>query len=118
MIDPARSEPDDWLDALLRQDAAARDDRVVDNGFVARVMTGLPPPPAALPAWRKPALAALWAVAGLGLAAALPGAITDAGHQLIGFVASQRFTLGQVGLVLVALAAASWAGTVYTLRQD
>ncbi|MEO5701890.1 MAG: hypothetical protein ABIS17_02745 [Casimicrobiaceae bacterium] len=118
MTDAARSQQDDWLDALLRQDAGGRDAEVADDGFVARVMTELPPPPAALPAWRKPALAALWAVAGLGLAAALPGAITDAGHQLMGYVASERFTLSQLGVVLVALAAASWAGTVYTLRMD
>ena len=66
---------DDWLDAALRADGREhRADYLDDDGFTARVMAELPAP-ATLPAWRKRALIALWAAAGVGIAVALPGAV-------------------------------------------
>ncbi len=116
--DPLPSSGDDWMEDLLRRDAAvSAQGYVADEGFTARVMANLPPP-ATLPAWRRPALAALWASAGIGMAAALPSAVMDATHELLRLVAGQRFTLAQAGIAILALAAASWAGTLYTLRED
>jgi hypothetical protein len=60
----------DGLDRLLADDARAhRGSYVADDGFSARVMSALPPPlaPITLPAWRKPAVMALWGVAAAGL---------------------------------------------------
>ena len=58
---------------MLREDG--REHRAAyldDDGFTTRLMAALPVP-ATLPAWRKPALTALWAAAGIGIAFALPG---------------------------------------------
>ena len=54
---PSRADAgDDWLDGLLRADGGEhRAGYLDDDGFTARVMSALPAP-AALPAWRKPAL--------------------------------------------------------------
>ena len=63
--------------AALRADG--RDHRhlyVADHGFTARVVAALPAPET-VPAWRKPALIALWALTGVGAALALPGAFAD-----------------------------------------
>ena len=63
-LTPRHDASDDWLDDVLRADGREhRADYLDDEGFTARVMSALPAV-AALPAWRKPALAALWAGAG------------------------------------------------------
>ena len=63
-----RDPPSDWMDQLLAAEAAGdASDYIVDQGFTARVMQALPLA-GALPAWRRPAVVALWAVAGLLLA--------------------------------------------------
>ena len=54
------------------------------------------PAPAALPAWRKPALAALWAAAGLGIALALPGAVVDVAHEVMRVIVGQRVSLAGI----------------------
>ena len=65
---------DDWLDGLLAADAReGRSSYIADQGFTARVMRVLPLP-LALPAWRKPVILGLWAVALAGVSLALPGA--------------------------------------------
>ena len=67
----------DWMDRMLRHDAALHaDDYIDDSGFTARVMQTLPVV-GALPAWRRPAIAALWVIAGVLLAVALPGVAFD-----------------------------------------
>lgn len=117
-IPPTTADNDAWIEGLLRADAREHDaDYVADDGFTARVMEALPAP-ATLPAWRKPALAVLWATAGVGVVAALPGAVSDATHALLGMLSTHHFSLTDVGLVMAAFAAASWAGTVYTLQKD
>ena len=83
----ASDSPDpsaDWMDRLLRFDAAEHSgDYIDDAGFTARVMHKLPLVTSALPAWRRPAVAALWVVAGLLLAVALAPSVVDAAlrHQ-------------------------------------
>jgi hypothetical protein len=112
------SADDAWLDELLRADAHEHDaDYLADDGFTARVMSDLPAP-ATLPAWRKPAIAALWATAGIGVVAALPGTLLDGANALASLLATHRFSLTDVGIVILALAGMSWAGTVYTLQKD
>ena len=49
------SSPDtDWLERLLREDAAEHAAAYVhDEGFTAKVVTALPPSVAAVPRWRN-----------------------------------------------------------------
>ena len=122
MNDSPRSRTDagdDWLDGLLRADG--RDHRagyLDDDGFTARVMAALPPTPAALPAWRKPALAGLWAVAGIGVAFALPGAASDVAHEIMRTILAQRVSVAGMGAAFVALLASAWAAAAFALRAD
>ena len=57
----------DWLDGIL--DADAREGRsayIADDGFTARVMNALPSG-LTLPAWRRPAVVALWGISIAGV---------------------------------------------------
>ena len=109
---------DDWLDALLARDGQEhRASYLDDDGFSARVMAALPPAPA-LPAWRKPALAGLWAVAGIGIAFALPATVTDVAHEIMRAILGQRVSVAGLGAVVVALAASAWAAAAVALRRD
>jgi len=114
----AATSPRDWLDDLL--DSDARDERsayIGDEGFTARVMQALPVP-LSLPAWRKPAIVALWAVALTGISLALPSAALDVlreGYRLIG---AQPVSLsGMVGALLLA-GTLSWTAAAYALRTS
>jgi len=109
---------DDWIDALLRADG--RDHRAAyldDDGFTARTMAALPAP-AALPAWRRPALTALWAAAGLGIALALPGAVTDVSREILRVILGQPVSFTGIAAGVVALGAATWAAVALALRDD
>jgi hypothetical protein len=121
MIDQHRSAidaEDDWLDAALRVDAKAhRDEYLDDGGFTARIMAALPAP-VALPAWRRPALMVLWALAGLGMAFALPGVVLDVVYDVIRLVVGQSVSLTGMGTALVAIAVATWAAAAFVLRDD
>ena len=109
---------DDWLDALLRADGREhRAEYVDDGGFTARVMAALPASPT-LPAWRKPALAALWAVAGIGVALALPGTASDVTHEIMRAILAQRVSAAGIGAALVALLASAWTAAAVVLRND
>jgi len=109
---------DAWLDGLLVADAAEHGaDYLHDAGFTARVMSALPPP-TAMPKWRKPALTALWATAGLGVAFLVPGAVLDVTREAFRLVAAQPFTLSGLAAALVALGAVTWTGTAWALRRD
>jgi hypothetical protein len=126
LIEPIMSERplsptdtgDDWLDAALREDGREhRAGYLADNGFTARVMAMLPAP-AALPAWRKPALAALWTAASVGIALALPGAYTDVAHEFLRLVVGHPVSFAQIAAGVLALGIGSWAATAYALRRD
>ena len=109
---------DDWLERLLAEDG--RDHRagyLADDGFTARVAAALPAP-AAMPAWRKPALALLWTIAALGIALALPEAFAEAASAIVRLLGRQPISLAGVATGLAALGVASWAGAVYALRRD
>src|SRR3954452_13163287 len=105
--DPNDPLNDDWLDQALRQHAG-NDDYIGDDGFTARVMDALPAP-VTLPAWRRPALTALWGMAALGAAVALPQMLPDLTHDVLHLLAAQPISLSQIGTAILALAAASWA---------
>ena len=116
---PSGGEPGDWLDALLARDGREhRAGYLDDDGFTARVMAALPPPAAALPAWRKPALAGLWAVAGIGIAFALPGTVRDVAHEVMRAILAQRVSASGLGAAFVALVASAWAAAALVLRSD
>jgi hypothetical protein len=116
--DTGTAAADDWLERLLAEDG--RDHRagyLADDGFTARVAAALPAP-AAMPAWRKPALALLWTIAALGIALALPEAFAEAASAIVRLLGRQPISLAGVATGLAALGVASWAGAVYALRRD
>jgi hypothetical protein len=114
----ARHDPTDWLEQALAADAAEhRDAYIDDDGFTARVMQVLPAP-AAMPRWRKPALAVLWVAATVALLWALPGAALDVAREAFRLASARPFALSEVAVVLVVLAAATWAAAAFALRRD
>lgn len=118
--DPSRSSEAsaDWLDALLADEAAGhRADYIRDEGFTARVMQMLPAPDA-LPAWRKPIVAALWLVAAALLATMLPGTAHDLAREVITLFAARPFSLSTLGLAIAAIGVATWTGAAVALRRD
>lgn len=114
----AANVEDDWLEAALRADGQAhRTEYLDDAGFTARVMAALPVP-VALPAWRRPALMLLWALAGLGIAFALPGVVVDVAYDVMRLALGQGISLSGIGAALVAMAVATWAAAAFVLRDD
>jgi len=106
----------DWLDALLVHDAHDAP-YIHDDGFTAGVMHRLSTP-AALPAWRKPIVMLLWLVAGVLLAGMLPQAMQDVAREAVRYVAAKPVSLSMLATLLVALGAATWAGTALALGRD
>ena len=76
------------------------------------------PAPSALPAWRKPALTALWSGAGVGIAVALPGAVTDVSREVLRIIIGHPVSLTGIAAGVVALGAATWAAAALALRND
>jgi len=111
---PAR----DWLDDLLESDARdVSSAYIADAGFTARVMQALPAP-AALPAWRKPAVVALWGVALAGISFALPAAALDVAREAYRLLGAHPVSLsGMVGALLFA-GTLSWSAAAYALRTS
>ena len=84
--------PADWMDRLLVADAAHASDYIGDQGCTARVMQALPLA-GALPAWRRPAVVALWAIAGVLLAVALPGVAFEVDRAAYKLFAARPFAM-------------------------
>ena len=117
-LPPRNGAGDVWLDELLHADAREhRAEYLDDDGFTARVMSALPAP-AALPAWRKPALTALWAGAGIGIALALPATVVDVAHEILRVILGQRISLTGIGASVLVLGASAWAAAAFALRDD
>ena len=72
----------------------------------------------ALPAWRRPAVAALWAIAGVLLAMALPGVALDVARAAYRLYAARPFALSTLAYVVVAFGAATWTAAAVALRRD
>ena len=121
MIDRRLSDPvvDDWLDAVLSADGREhRDAYIDDDGFTARLMSALPAP-VTLPVWRKPALAALWAAAGLGIALALPATVVDVAHEILRLIIiGQPVSFTGIAAGVIGLGAAMWTAVLVALRND
>lgn len=116
--DTAATATDDWLERALREDGGDhRAGYLADDGFTARVAAALPPP-ATLPAWRRPAVALLWAVAAAGVALALPGTVADVAQQVTRILGTHPVSLANIATGVVALALASWAAAAYALHGD
>jgi hypothetical protein len=110
--------PADWVDALLARDAAEHaGDYIADEGFSAGVMRMLPPADA-MPAWRRPAVIALWLVAGALLAFNLPATALEVARGAFKLFAGQPFSLSTLALALAALGVATWTGAAVALRRD
>jgi len=103
----------DWLDDVLRAD----DDYIADGGFTSRVMSALPAA-AALPKWRKPAVAVLWGVAAAGLAIAAPGAMVDVAREAYRLLATVPVSIAAIATAMAAVVAATGAAAAFTLRRD
>ncbi len=107
----------DWLDRALRDDGLVhRAAYLPDDGFTARVMAKLPAA-LSLPAWRKPAVAALWAAAGIGIALALPDAYSDLLREYLRIVTGHPVSLSQIATGVVMLGIGSWTAMVWALRR-
>ena len=112
--DPA----DDWLESALKAAGEAhRAEYLDDAGFTAKVMGALPAP-TALPAWRRPALALLWALLGLCIAFALPGFVVDVVRDVLRVVLGQSVSLAGIGAAVIAMVVAAWAAAAFVLRDD
>ena len=113
-----REAPADWLDVLLAEEATDhRSDYIADDGFTARIMQRLPAADA-LPAWRRPFVAALWLVAAALLATMLPGTAHDVAREVFTLFAARPFSLSTLAFALAAVGVATWAGAALALRRD
>ena len=100
--------PADWLDRLLADSARDYTDAyIADDGFTARIMHALPAPDIP-PAWRKPAVMALWGAAAVGVAFALPGAAFDVAREAFRLFAAKPFALSEIAAVLVVAGLGTW----------
>jgi hypothetical protein len=109
---------DDWLDAALVADGREHRDRyLADDGFTARVAAALPPPDT-VPAWRRPALIALWTAAGVGAAMALPGALTDVAREVYRVVGGHPVAPSELFAGIALLGSLALGGAAWALRED
>ena len=114
----ARDPSSDWIDDLLLRDAQDHvADYISDGGFTARVLQQLPLA-GALPAWRRPFVMLLWAIAGVLLAVSLPGLAHDAARAAYTLFSARPFSLSTLGFVIVALGVATWTAAAVALRRD
>jgi hypothetical protein len=111
-----RRDPADWIDGLLLRDSSQAADYIADSGFTARVMEQLPAA-RALPAWRRPAIIALWLVAAALAAIALPGVAVDVARATYRVFAALPFSLSSLAFAIVALGAATWTAAVFALKR-
>jgi len=118
MAGEAMDRRDDWLERTLRSGAADQGAQyLADDGFAARVLARLPPP-AALPAWRRPAVILLWLVAAAAAVAALPDLAYDLFRRLVAAVVVVPLTLSRIMIALAVLAALAWSAIVYAMREE
>ena len=109
----------DPIESLLRHDAGEHAAAYIDDaGFTAKVMAALPPEISPVPAWRKPAVVVMWAVACAAAALALPQVAIDVGREAFSLLAAQRVSLPHVGMALALLGLGTFGAAAYALRQD
>ena len=109
---------DDWLEQALRADAREHAASYLpDDGFTARVLGQLPRP-AALPAWRRPVLWALWAIVAVAVIAALPIWFEDVFSSIAAVFVGQRVRLSDIAVLLTLLAGLSWSALFFAARTE
>ena len=112
------ASPDDWLDGLLAADAReGRSSYIADQGFTSRVMHALPAP-LALPAWRRPAVVALWGIAVAGISLAVPGAALDVAREAYRLLGAHPVSLSGMAGAILFVGALSWSAAAYALRTS
>jgi len=105
----------DWLDVALR---AQRPPAIADDRFTARVMAALPPAALAwAPSWRKPALAALWALAIAGIALSLPEVVQLVVRDAYRLFTAYPVSVPQLAFAIGAAAVVTWTATGYAVRS-
>jgi hypothetical protein len=110
--------PRDWLDDLFAAESGdGHSAYIADEGFTARVMDLLPGR-VTLPAWRGPAVLALWGIALAGIALALPGAALDVMREGYKLLATQPVSLSGIAGALLCAGALSWSAAAYALRTS
>jgi hypothetical protein len=109
---------DDWLDDVLRDAGRVhREEYIADDGFTRSVMAKLPEA-AALPAWRRPAVALLWVLAVGGVMVALPGVFEDLFRGAMAVFTGHRLGLPDIGAALVLFGGVAWSTLLYAMRSD
>jgi len=109
---------DDWLEQALRADA--RDHLAAylpDDGFTARVLGQLPRP-AAVPAWRRTFVFALWAIVAVAVLAALPIWFDDVFRNAAALIVGQRFRLSDLAMLLALFGAVTWSALFFAARTE
>jgi hypothetical protein len=115
---PEIAAGDDWLDDMLRDAGRIhRADYIADDGFTRSVMAKLPEA-AALPAWRRPAVALLWALSVGAVMVALPGVFEDLFRGAVAVFTGHRLGLPDVAAALVLFGGIAWSTLVYAIRSD
>ncbi len=113
----ARDPSADWIDDVLLRDAHDAAEYISDSGFTARVLQQLPVA-GALPAWRRPFVMLLWAIAGVVLAVSLPGLAHEVARAAYTLFSARPFSLSTVGFMVVAIGVATWTAAAVALRRD
>ena len=115
---PERTDPDEWLEQVLRAEGAARrSDYIADDGFTASVVARLPVA-ATLPGWRRPAVALLWLGAGVAALMAVPGLFDDTFRGSVAMVVGHHFGVADIAVLLGVLGAATWGSLIYAVRAE
>jgi hypothetical protein len=108
----------DWLDDMLRDAGREhRADYLADDGFTQRVMAQLPEP-ATLPAWRRPAVALLWALGIGAVMFSLPGLFEQLFRGAMAALVGHRLGVPDVAVALVLVGGATWSTLIYAMRSD
>jgi len=116
---PDASPARDWLDDLLDSDASeGRSEYIPDEGFTARVMHALPAPMVLLPTWRRPAISALWGVAAIAFAVALPGVVLDVAREAFRLVAANPVSLSGIAGAVAIAGVLMWTAAAYAVRTS
>ena len=114
----SRDPSADWIDDLLLRDAQDHAaEYITDGGFTADVLQRLPLA-GALPAWRRPFVMAMWAIAGVLLAVSLPGLAYDVARAAYTLFSARPFSLSTLGFMVVAIGVATWTAAAVALRRD
>ena len=109
---------EEWLERALQESGREhRAEYIADDGFTSRVIARLPEP-VALPAWRRPAVALLWLMAGAATVITLPGLFDDVFRGAVGLLVGHRFGLADVVMAVAVLAGLTCSALVYAARTE